>query len=134
MRTLFHDAAVIEHHQPVHLRDCRQAMRNCDHGAPLHQRAETRLDRGLDFAVERGGRLVQHQNGRIFQDHARNRDALALTTREFHAAFANMRVIAAASFPVLQFHDEFMRVRDSGGRYDVGLARVGPPVTNIVAD
>src|SRR6476660_4719154 len=80
-------------------------MCDCDDGASFHQRAETRLDGGLDFAVERGGRLVQHENGRIFQDHARNRDPLALTAREFHAALADVSVVAAASFPVLQLHD-----------------------------
>src|SRR6185437_13729348 len=38
MRAGLDDAAMIEHDQPVHARDRRQAMRDRDHRAALHQR------------------------------------------------------------------------------------------------
>ena len=101
MRALFDDAALVEHHQPVHARDGREPVRDRDHGLAFHQVAEARLDRGLDFGIERRGRLVEHQDRRVLQDHARDGDALALAAGELHAALADLRVVAAPAFPVL---------------------------------
>ena len=112
MRALLDDAAVVEHDQAVHLRDGGEPVRDGDHGLARHQRAERRLDRGLDFAVERGGRLVEHQDRRVFEDHARDGDALALAAGQFDAALADMGVVAAPAVPVFQIEDEFVRVRE----------------------
>ena len=69
------------------------------------------LDRELDFAVERRRRLVEHEDRRVFQHHARERDALALPARELHAALADVRIVAGAAVPVAQVDDEFVRLR-----------------------
>ena len=58
------------------------------------------LDRELDLAVERRGRLVEDQDRRVLEDHARDRDALALAARELDAALADVRVVAGALLPV----------------------------------
>src|SRR5215472_4930313 len=60
VRALLDDMTVIEHDQPVHPRDGRQAVRDRDYGLAGHQRVEACLDRRLDLAVERRGRLVKH--------------------------------------------------------------------------
>ena len=102
MAALLDDAAAVEHHQAVHARDGGEPVRDRDHGLACHQRVEARLDRGLDLAVERGGGLVEHQDRRVLQDHARDRDALALAAGQLHAALADVRVVAAPLLPVLE--------------------------------
>ena len=84
---------------------------------------ELLLDRDLDLAVERRGRLVEHQDRRVLQDHARERDALALAARELHAALADVRVVAGASVPVAQPDDELVRLRLARRRVDLVVAR-----------
>lgn len=76
------------------------------------------MDRCLDLAVER----------------ARDCDTLALTAGQLYAALTHMRIVAAASFPVLQFPDEFVGMRHLRGRNDVSLVPIGTPVTNVVAN
>ena len=49
-----------------------------------------------------GGGLVEHQDRRVLQDHARERDALALSAGELHAALADVRVVAGVASPVAQ--------------------------------
>ena len=134
MRALFDDAALVEHHQPVHARDGGEPVRDGDHGLAFHQVAEARLDRGLDLGIERRGGLVQHQDRRVLQDHARDGDALALAAGELHAALADLRVIAAPAFPVLQVDNEFMRMRELRRRHHLGVARARQAVADIVAD
>ena len=61
---------------PVPVRDDKR-------GAPRHQRLQRLLHRALALRVERAGRLVEQQDRRVLEHHARDRDALALATREF---------------------------------------------------
>ena len=84
------------------LRDGGEPVRDGDHGLAGHQRAETLLDRGLDLAVERRGRLVEHQDRRVLEDHAGDGDALALAAGQLDAALADMSVVAAPAAPVFQ--------------------------------
>ena len=62
---------------------------------PCHQLVEIVLDRRLDLEVERGGGLVEHQDRRVLQQHAGDRDTLALAAGELDAALAHMGVVAA---------------------------------------
>ena len=101
----------VEHDQPVHARDGGQPVRDRDHRLAFHQAEQLLLDRELDLAVERRGGLVEHQDRRVLQHHARDRDALALPARELDAALADVRVVARAAVPVLQPDDELVRVR-----------------------
>jgi hypothetical protein len=55
------------------------------------------LDRRLDLGVERRGRLVEHQDRRVLQQHAGDGDALALAAGELDAALADMGVVARAA-------------------------------------
>src|SRR5258708_6241496 len=134
MRALLHDAAMVEHDQPIHARDGREPVRDRDHGLAGHQRAEALLDRGLDLAVERGGGFVQHQDRRVFEDHARDRDALALAAGELHAALADLGLVAAPTLPVLERADELLGMRKLGRRLDLGVARGRAAVADVVAN
>src|SRR6185437_10484533 len=131
---LLDDAAVFEHDQAVHLRDGGEPVRDGDYGLAGHQRAETRLDRGFDFAVERRGRLVEYQDRRVFQNDAGDGDALALAAGQLDAAFADMSVVAAPAVPIFQIEDEVVRVRELRGTQDVFLARLRPAVADVLAD
>ena len=55
--------------------------------------------------------FVEHQDRRVLQHHARDRDALALPARELDAALAHVRLVAGAALPVLQVEDELVRLR-----------------------
>jgi hypothetical protein len=70
--------ALLEHDEAIHARDGRKAVRDRDHGLAFHQAEQLLLDRELDLAVERRGRFVEHQDRRVLQHDARDRDALAL--------------------------------------------------------
>ena len=64
------------------------------------------MDGGFDFGVERAGGFVEQQDRRVFEHDAGDSDALALTAGEFHAAFADVRVIATPPFGVAEVGDE----------------------------
>ena len=49
MGALFRDAALIQHHQAVHLRDGGKPMRDGDNRAALHQPRELLLNCRLDL-------------------------------------------------------------------------------------
>src|SRR5580704_8102142 len=122
MAALLDDAAVLDYHEPVHLRDGGEPVRDGDDGLAGHQRVEVLMDRGFDLAVERGGRLVEHQDRRILENHARDGDALALPAGKLYPALADMGVVAAAAMPVLQIGNELMRVRQLRRALDFRVA------------
>src|SRR5260221_8074258 len=100
VRAFLDDASRFEHDQPVHARDGRQAVRDRDHGLAFHQIEQLLLDRELDLAVERRGRLVEHQDRRVLEYYARERDALALPAGELDAALADVRLVARVAPPI----------------------------------
>ena len=59
--------------------------------AALHQPVERLLDHRLVFGVDRGQRLVEHQDRRVAQQGAGDGDALALAAGEADAALADHR-------------------------------------------
>ena len=81
MSAFLDDIAFVEHDEAVETRDRRQPVRDRDDSAALHQPVELLLDRRFDLRIERRGGLVQHQDRRVFEDHAGERNALALAAR-----------------------------------------------------
>src|SRR5712671_16223 len=134
VRALLDDAAVLEHDQAVHTRDRGQAVRDRDHRFAFHQAEELLLDCELDLAVERRRGFVEHQDGRVFQDDARQRHALALAAGELDAALAYVGLVARAALPVLQTDDEFVRLRLARRRLDLRIARAGSAVADVRGD
>ena len=62
VRAVFQDLAVVEIDHAVHAGDGREAMRDGDHGAALHKVHSADWMRCSDSGIERGRRLVQHQD------------------------------------------------------------------------
>ena len=102
-----------------------------DHqGGPLvHQPVERLLDGQLALGVERAGRLVEQQDGRVAEQRAGDGDALALAARQPHAARAEMGGEA-----LRQRLDEGERRGRLGGRPHLVVGRVGPAVADVVGD
>src|SRR5215472_15063438 len=105
----FDDAAMLHHDQAVHRSDRRQPVRDRDHGLAFHQSVQTRLDRGLDLAVERARRLVEQQDRRILEHDASDRDALPLAAAELDAALADVGVVGLAALGVDEAGDDVVR-------------------------
>ena len=101
-----------------------------DHGrAPDAQLLERGLDALLGHGVERGGRLVEDQDLRVFQKDAGDGDALLLPAGEHHAALAHIAVVALG-----QRHDLVVDLGAPGGLDDLLVGRLRAAVADIFAD
>ena len=114
------DRAVGQHQDAVGVDHAGEAMRQDQRGAAGHQPIERLLDHRLVLRIDRGQRLVQHQDRRVAQQRAGDGDALALAARQARAAFADHGLVAVG-----QRLDEVVRVGGAGGGDKVGLAGVG---------
>lgn len=93
------DHALIEHDDLVGIHHRRQTMRDHQRGTVLRDLFERSLDLHFGVAVERRGRLVEHQHRRPLQDGAGNGDTLFLSARQFEAALTDFRLIALGHAP-----------------------------------
>ena len=100
MRPLLHDMPRVDDIDAVGVEYGGKAV--CDDKArpPDHETVERRLHDLLALRVERRRRLIEDEDARVFENRARDRDALALTARNAHAAFADLGIVA-----VLQLHN-----------------------------
>ena len=80
MRAFLDDSTAVQDQDAVGLEDRCEAMGDDEGGSADHQLVECLLDENLAFGVERRGRLVEQQNGRVAQDRPCDRNALTLTT------------------------------------------------------
>jgi hypothetical protein len=122
----FDDAAVFHDDDAVGALHGRQAVRDDDGGAADHRRLQRALHQALGLGVERAGRFVEQQQRRIFQQGARDRDALALAAGQAHAALAQEGAVA-----LRQALDEFV----GGGQFRRGddflVAGAGTAVADV---
>ena len=121
--TLDH-APVVEHEDAIGADHAGEPVREDQRGAPAHQPIECFLDDGFAFRVDGRQRFVEHEDGRVAQQRARDRDALALAPRQPHAALADDGLIA-----LRQLRDELVRVRRARRRFELrgGGARLAHP-------
>ncbi len=127
MRPLLDDAAVVEDDQVVHGRDRTQPVRDDQRGPALHQLPQRLLHEGLALGVQRAGRLVEEQDGRVAQDRPGQCDPLTLPAREFDAAFPDHRVEARR-----EVVGEFRDVGRVGGGADLGVGGVRPGEPDVL--
>ena len=99
----------------------------------MHHAAQSGLNFGLDRTIKRACCLVQNHDRGVLQDHAGQGQTLTLPPRQFHAAFADMGVIAAPPFAVLQPKDKVMRVSLFGCVFYLGLRNRRLPQPDVVA-
>ena len=95
----------------------------------LRYAVERVLDFLLGVAVERGGRLVEHQDRRRLEDGARDGDALLLAARQLQPALADLGLVA-----LRRNADEAVDLREPRGLLDFGVARLPAAVADVVAD
>ena len=86
------------------------------------------LQRLLGARVDVARRLVQDQDTRVGEQHAREGDELALAGRQSRSALLHHRVV-----PVGQFHDELVRVHGLRRRLDFLVGGVELAVADVLA-
>src|SRR5258708_12471690 len=74
-------------------------MRDYESGSPNHQVGERLLHEHLGLRIQLRGGLVQNKNGRIFQDGARDGDALSLSPAQARSPLTNHRVVPSRPLP-----------------------------------
>ena len=129
VRTAVEHAALVDDDDAIGERQRRPAVRDQDRRAAGGDAAQRRVDLLLDPRVDRRGRVVEQQDARVREQRARQRDALALTTRERESLFADDRVVA-----VREPHDEFVRFGRARRGFDLGRRRVGSRERDVGAD
>ena len=107
----------------------RRAPVGDEHGGAVdHDLAQRGVDLLLGARVDRRRGVVEHQDPRVGDHRARDRDALALTAREREPALADDGVV-----PVGQLGDELVRTGDARGPFDLVVGGVGTPVRDVGA-
>ena len=95
---------------------------------PSTSRVERLLHGALGLRVERRGRLVEHEDRRVAQDRARDRDPLLLAAREAVAALADDGLVALG-----QRRDQAVDLRGARGLLDLLVGRVGLREAEVLA-
>ena len=67
-----HNEAVFDHQDLVGTADGGETVGDDEGGSSLHQLAQSSLDHGLGFGIERAGSLVEDEDSRLRQEGARN--------------------------------------------------------------
>ena len=129
MPAAFGDDPLVEHQDFIGMHDGRQPVRDDQRRAPPGDPLERGLNLALGEAVERRGRLVEHQNRRRLQNGARDGDALLLAAREFQAALADLRAVT-----LRQRANEGVDLRVLRRRLDLRVARRVAAVADVVED
>ena len=119
---------MVHHDDPVGLFYRGQAVRDDNRCAGLRHFIHGLLNRAFAFGIQRRGGLVQKQNWRVAQDRPGDGDALFLSARKHHAAFADISVIAFG-----QGRNEVMRRRSARCGLDLGIGGLGAAKANVVA-
>src|SRR6185312_16986004 len=88
------DAAGFDHEDLLSGADGGEAMGDDERGAAAEQMGQALLNQRFGFGIEAAGGLVQNQDGRVGEQRARDREALALSAGEFDAALAHDGVVA----------------------------------------
>ena len=81
-----HDPPLIEHDDSIRVFNRRQPVGNHQGRAAFHQQRQFLLNAPLRFVVERRGRLIEDQDGRILEQRACNGNSLPLAARKILAA------------------------------------------------
>jgi hypothetical protein len=125
--TLLDDAPVAQHadrRSPAHR---AQAVRDHQGRAPHQQGLERDLQLRLVLGVEMTRGLVEHQDGRIPQQRARDGDPLPLPAREPHPALSERRLVALG-----QSADELLGLGRLSGALDLGAGGPRPPQRDVL--
>ena len=120
MCAAFHHAAVVEHDDVIGFPHGRQPVCDDQRGAFLHQALERAAHQRLVDRVEMRRRLVQNENGCVFQERPRDRDALTLAAGKVDAALAHHGLQAVG-----QGRDKIAERRARNRILDIRRGRIG---------
>src|SRR5262249_39999735 len=98
--------AVFDHHDPVGMHDGGEPVRDDECGAALAELGDRFLYVAFGLGVERCRRFVEQDDGRVLDQRARDRDALAFAAGEAQTVLADRGVVF-----LREAHDEVMGVR-----------------------
>src|SRR6266567_6795985 len=128
-RALIGDTSVLQDDHLIGVAHRREPVGDDDHGLPPCFLYEVLLNEIFRETVERAGRLVQDQDGRIPQQGSGQRNALHLSSRKRDAARAHLGVVA-----LRQLRDESIGVGPDGGRDNLVPAGGEISVTDVLAN
>src|SRR5689334_16712584 len=94
MRTALDDPTAFEHENLIGVDHGREAVSDDEYRPSREEPVDGFLDESLRFGIERRRRFVENENGRIDQQGARDRNALALAAGEPCAALAEDGFVA----------------------------------------
>src|ERR1700730_12619808 len=129
MRAALHDPALVEHDDLVGIAACGKPMRDHEGRPVLGDKIERVLNLAFGEGVERRGCLVENEDRRRLENGSGDGDALLFAAREFEAAFADLRLVAARNM-----FDEMVDSRQTRCLADRGVTRVEAAVTDIIGD
>ena len=129
MRSRLDHLPAVQHDDPVRRPRRLQAVGDHDGGPPVGHLLHRGGDVRLGDEVEVRGRLVEQEEDRVDELGAGQRDQLALTGRQRPAALGQLVVV-----PAREAGDEVVRTDRPSRRLDLGVARLGPAVGDVVAD
>ena len=89
VRTLFGNLSIVQHHDVVGILHGGQAVGNHEDGLPVGEMYQCLSDEMLVLRVGKGGSLVEHHDGRVFQNGTREDNALLFATGKIRALRSN---------------------------------------------
>src|SRR5262249_6261554 len=129
VRSALDDPSVVHHEDQLRAQHGAEAVRDHQTAAAGEDRLERVADQRLGARVERGRGLVEDQEWRIAEYDPRERQALALATRELVAAFAHERVET-----LWERRNDVVHLREPAGALQVLERGVGSGVAEVLGD
>ena len=126
MAAALDDAPLVDDHDLIGIGDRRQAMRDDDGGAIGEGIGQRLLHQRFVLAVEMARGFVEHDDGRILDQHAGNGETLFFAARQSIAALADERVVAVG-----QCGDDVVDLRGAAGSLDLVERRLGAGVAEV---
>ena len=129
VRALVDDAALVDDEDAVGVADRREAMRDHEGRAALHEPREGVLHGGLALGVESARGLVEEQDRRVLEQGSRDGDPLALPAGQLDAPLADLGGVAA-----LGGEDELVGVRRARRLLYLFVTRIQTPVADVLGE
>src|SRR5207248_830248 len=103
-------------------------MRRNERGTIVHQFRDRFHNGRLGGGIERGSRLIQKKNGRVFEERSRDANPLALTNAEMTAALTHQAFVS-----MRKLRDKFIRLGSSGRIPNFFVSGISSAIRNVLA-
>src|SRR5215217_5828455 len=126
---LLNESAAIENEDAVGSEDSAQSVGDDQTGAATHGAGERLLDERFRGGVKMRGGFVEHQDARIFEQHAGERQTLFLTTGEAISPLTYNGVVALG-----QVAQELIDIGSLTGGLELSVRGIWTAVKQILSD